>query len=122
MGSDCCDSPAPATEPAAVPIAAPIEKPSSCQESCCDGGDSDAKPLETKDPGQGEPNKEELDDCCSSGKCADDKAKDDTDKPDCCRGKVGPCCNTSCLDRLAMRECEVNAVASSGANAQTKSQ
>ncbi|KAH8654673.1 putative copper-transporting ATPase [Ilyonectria robusta] len=120
MGYDCCGPPAPATEPVAAPIAAPIEETSSCQDSCCDGGDSDAEPLETKDPGQGEPNQDKPDDCCSSGKCADDKAKDDTDAPDCCRGKVGLCCDTSCLDRLAMRECEMSAVAAPGANAQTK--
>lgn len=119
MGYDCCGPPATATEPVAAPIAAPIEETSSCQDSCCDGGDSDAEPLETKDPGQGEPNQDKPDDCCSSGKCADDKAKDDTDAPDCCRGKVGLCCDTSCLDRLAMRECEMNAVAAPGANAQT---
>ncbi|KAH7114790.1 p-type copper atpase, partial [Dactylonectria macrodidyma] len=120
MGCDCCGPPAPATEPVAAPITAPIEETSSCQDSCCDGGDSDAEPLETKDPGQGEPNQEKPDDCCSSGKCADDKAKDVTDAHDCCRGKVGPCCDTSCLDRLAMRECEMSAVAAPGANAQTK--
>lgn len=122
MGCDCCGPPAPATEPVAAPIAAPIEETSSCQDSCCDGGDSDAEPLETKDPGPGEPNQEKSDDCCSSGKCADDKAEDDSDAPDCCRGKVGPCCDTSCLDRLAMRECEMSAVAAPGANAQTKSE
>jgi hypothetical protein len=42
--------------PVAAPIAAPIEEMSSGQDSCCDSGDSDAKPLETKDLGQGEPN------------------------------------------------------------------
>ncbi|KAI3567764.1 p-type copper atpase [Fusarium oxysporum f. sp. albedinis] len=120
MGCDCCGPPAPAPEPVAAPITAPIEETSSCQDSCCHGGDIDAECLETKGPGQGEPNQEKPDDCCSSGKCGDDKSKDDTDAPDCCRGKVGPCCDTSCLDRLAMRECEMSAVAAPGANAQTK--
>ncbi|KAM0244231.1 hypothetical protein ACHAP5_006444 [Fusarium lateritium] len=118
MGCDCCGPPALATEPVVAPIAAPIEETSSCQDSCCDGGDSDDQPPETMDPGQGEFNHSKLDDCCSSGKCADDdKAKDDTDAPDCCRGKVSPCCDTSCLDRLAMRECEMSAVTAPGANA-----
>ncbi|KAH7316790.1 p-type copper atpase [Stachybotrys elegans] len=120
MGCDCCGPPAPAPEPVATPIVAPpIEETSSCQDSCCDGGDGDGDPLETKDPGQGELNLENPDDCCSR-KCADNKAKDDTDAPDCCRGKVGPCCDTSCLDRLAMRKCERSAVATPGANAQIK--
>ncbi|KAM0215384.1 hypothetical protein ACHAQI_003174 [Fusarium lateritium] len=113
MGCDCCGAPAPATEPVPAPIAAPIEETSSCQDSCCDGDDSDDQPLETKDPG-------EPDDCCSSGKCADDKAKDDNNAPECCRGKVSPCCDTSCLDRLAMRECEMSAVAAPEANVCTK--
>ncbi|EWZ78570.1 Cu2+-exporting ATPase [Fusarium oxysporum f. sp. lycopersici MN25] len=120
MGCDCCGPPAPATEPVAAPIAAPIEETSSCLDSCCPGGDIDAEPRETKDPGQGEPNQEKPDDCCSSGECADDKAKDDTDAPDCCRGKVGPCCDTSCLNRLAMRECEMSIAAAPGVNAQIK--
>ena len=123
MGCDCCGPPAPAPELVAAPTATPIEETSSCQDSCCDGSDGDAEPLKTKDPGQGEPNQENPDDCCSSGKCADKKAaKDSTDAPDCCRGKVGPCCDTSCLDRLAMRECEMSAVAAPGANAKTKSE
>ncbi|KAI5456881.1 p-type copper atpase [Mariannaea sp. PMI_226] len=120
MGCDCCSPPAPAPEPVSAPIADQIEVTSSSQDSCCDGGDSNAEPLETKDPGQEEPSQEEPDDCCSSGKCADNKAKDDTDAPDCCRGKVGPCCDISCLDRLAMRECEMSAVTATRANAQTK--
>lgn len=93
MGCDCCGPPAPTPEPVAAPIAAPIEGDEPLPDSCCDDGDSDsdAEPLETKDPGQGQPNQEKPDDCCSSGKCADNEAKDDTDTHDCCRGKVGPC-------------------------------
>jgi len=96
-----------------------VEETSSCQDSCCDG---DAEPLDTKAPGQGEPTQEKSDDCCSSGNCADDKTDDDTDAPDCCRGKAGPCCDTSCLDHLAMRECEMSAAAAPGPTAQTNSE
>ena len=28
-----------------------------------------------------------------------------TEKPECCRSKPSPCCDYSCLDRLALREC-----------------
>ncbi|KIL93765.1 cu2+-exporting atpase [Fusarium avenaceum] len=104
MGCDCCGPPAPTTEPVAAPIVAPIEETSSCQDSCCD------EPLETTDPGKGDLNQDKPDDCCSSGKCADDKAKDDSDAPDCCRGKKKTCSgaadgkacsqhSTSALDR-----------------------
>ena len=120
MGCDCCGPPAPTTEPVAAPIAAPIEATSSCQNSCWDGGDSDAEPLDTRDLGQGEPDQETSDVCCSSGKCANDEAEDDAGSPDCCRGKDGPCCDTSCIDRLAMRECEMSAVAAPRTSAQTK--
>ncbi|OQE17662.1 hypothetical protein PENSTE_c020G03985 [Penicillium steckii] len=33
----------------------------------------------------------------------------DLDGPDCCRGKQSPCCDMSCIDRLAMRECTMSA-------------
>ncbi|KAJ5152615.1 uncharacterized protein N7482_009093, partial [Penicillium canariense] len=75
----------------------------------------DAQPLDTI-PGRNTPTPEKPDDCCSSGKCADNKTENHTDAPDCCRGKVSPCCDTSCLDRLAMRECEMNATAAPGPN------
>ncbi|RGP81309.1 cu2+-exporting atpase [Fusarium longipes] len=116
MGFDCCGLPDSAPEPVAVRI----EKAGSCHYSCCDGSDSNGDDLATKDSGQGESNREKLDDCCSSGRCADDKSKDDIDAPGCCRGKVGPCCDTSCLDRLAMRECEMGTVAVPRKNRQTK--
>lgn len=34
-----------------------------------------------------------------------DLYNDKGDAPDCCAGKTSPCCDTSCLDRLAVREC-----------------
>jgi Cu2+-exporting ATPase len=54
--------------------------------------------------------------CASSGpvpkKCCDSvplsRADSATNKPkvaDCCRGKASPCCDETCLDRLALREC-----------------
>ncbi|KAM5347903.1 hypothetical protein ACJ41O_007727 [Fusarium nematophilum] len=112
MGCDCCGPPAPAPEPVVAPAAASIEETSSCKDSCCGGG-GDPETLETKNEAQGVPDEEESGDCCSSGGCAgdetkDDKANDDADAPDCCRGKVAPCCDTSCIDRLAIRECEMS--------------
>ncbi|XP_044723949.1 e1-E2 ATPase domain-containing protein [Hirsutella rhossiliensis] len=43
--------------------------------------------------------------------CCDDSPtkvsfKTDSDAPDCCRGKSSPCCDDSCLERLALRECK----------------
>ncbi|KAI2671307.1 hypothetical protein LCP963914a_9668 [Penicillium roqueforti] len=114
MEGDYCGLPTPAPEPNVTALAAPSEKPSSCQDSCCDSDDTEHTPA----PGQKTPAPEKLDDCCSPEKCADNKSENHTDAPDCCRGKVSPCCDTSCLDRLAMRECEMSAMAAPGPNSQ----
>ncbi|KAM3429572.1 hypothetical protein NHJ13734_008114 [Beauveria thailandica] len=76
MGSGCC----PPTPVKASPAATP--ELDVCRNLCC--SDSDDTPL-----------------------LADtslDQGQDDA--PDCCAGKSSPCCDTSCLDRIAMRECE----------------
>ncbi|KAL9469244.1 hypothetical protein ACSS6W_010938 [Trichoderma asperelloides] len=117
MEYDCCGQQAPAPEISTESIAAPVEQTNGCQQSR--SNDHCPKTLDTKSPGQGERTQGTSDDCCSSGKCVDDKTEHDTDAPDCCRGKVGPCCDTSCLDRLAMRECEMNAATVLGPGTQT---
>ncbi|KAH8713316.1 P-type cation-transporting ATPase [Beauveria bassiana] len=76
MGSGCCPSTPVKASPAATP------ELDVCRNLCC--SESDDTPLLA-------------DTSLDQGK---DKA------PDCCAGKSGPCCDTSCLDRLAMRECE----------------
>ncbi|RAL06014.1 cation-transporting P-type ATPase PCA1 [Aspergillus ibericus CBS 121593] len=75
-----------------------------CQDSCCNS--INAEPLDNMAPGHGEP-----DDCCSPSKSSDNN---DNDAPDCCRGKVSPCCDTSCIDRLALRACEMSAPGPTG--------
>ena len=82
----CCD-----VEPAQV-----TKTDNNCSDSCCD------KP----EPAQ----PSNADNHCSDG-CCDSKAqpKKDTEDPtvpDCCRGKPSPCCDESCLERLALRECD----------------
>ncbi|KAM3490920.1 hypothetical protein MY3957_005765 [Beauveria namnaoensis] len=76
MGSGCCPSTPVKASPAATP------ELDVCRNLCC--SESDDTPLLA-------------DTSLDQGK---NKA------PDCCAGKSGPCCDTSCLDRLAMRECE----------------
>lgn len=120
MGDDYCGPPAPVSESDVMPLAAPSEKTSSCQDSCCDS--DDAEPLDTLAPGQKSPTPQKPDDSCSAGKCADNKTENHTDAPDCCRGKVRPCCDTSCLNLLAMRECEMSATAASGPTIQPNSE
>ncbi len=106
MGSDYYGPRASTPEPDVTSLVTPSEKTSSCRNSCCD---SDvAEPLDTAS-GQKELTPEKSDDCWSPGKYTDNKTENHTDAPDCCRGKGSPCCDTSCLDRLAMRECEMSA-------------
>ncbi|PLB47665.1 copper-translocating P-type ATPase [Aspergillus steynii IBT 23096] len=43
--------------------------------------------------------------CCSAPELYP-RGSSDFQRPVCCEGKDSPCCNTDCLDRLALRECE----------------
>ncbi len=120
MGCDYYGPPDAAPEPDVTSLATPSEKTSSCQDSCCDS--DDAKPLDTTTSGQKELTPGKPDDCSSPGKYADNKTENHTDAPDCCRGKGSPCCDTSCLDRLAMRECEMSATAGPGSSSKPNSE
>ncbi|KAK1525673.1 copper-translocating P-type ATPase [Colletotrichum costaricense] len=40
--------------------------------------------------------------CCSSGSAPDIRGEK---TPSCCEGKTSPCCDSTCIDRLALREC-----------------
>ncbi|KAF5677057.1 Cu2+-exporting ATPase [Fusarium denticulatum] len=100
MGCDCCGPPAPAAELVTAETPPPSDI-GSCKDACCDGGDAGTE-VKEEEPA----NKERDDDCCASGSC-EEPNKDDT--PECCRGKISPCCNASCIDRIAVRECELSA-------------
>ncbi|KAF5534222.1 Cu2+-exporting ATPase [Fusarium mexicanum] len=100
MGCDCCGPPATAAESVTAETPPPSDV-GSCKDACCDEGDA-ATEVEEKEPA----NKERLDNCCTSGSC-EEPNKDDA--PECCRGKTSPCCNASCIDRIAIRECELSA-------------
>ncbi|PNP75583.1 hypothetical protein FNYG_10992 [Fusarium nygamai] len=100
MGCDCCGPPAPAEELVTAETPPPSDI-GSCKDACCDGGDAGTEVKEEELA-----NKERDDDCCASGSC-EEPNKDDA--PECCRGKTSPCCNASCIDRIAMRECELSA-------------
>ncbi|KAJ4209873.1 hypothetical protein NW767_000151 [Fusarium falciforme] len=108
MGCDCCPrpDPGPAPEPVVTQAPAQVEDNASCQDSCCNDGESE--------PSQKASVPQEADNCCASGSCADEKPNDDSDAPDCCRGKISPCCDASCLDRIAMRECKMSAAGLTG--------
>lgn len=110
MCGTCCGPPAAAPEPVGTPTAPSIEINSEV-DTCCDGDGTGSLPDEAHSQAGAQaanPN-----DCCSAGSCKDTAPKDQADAPDCCRDKVGPCCDASCIDRLAMRECSINSAASS---------
>ncbi|KLO97934.1 probable P-type ATPase [Fusarium fujikuroi] len=100
MGCDCCGPPAPAAESVTAETPPPSDI-GSCKDACRDGSDA-ATQVKEEEPA----NKEQDDDCCASGSC-EEPNKDDA--PECCRGKTSPCCNASCIDRIAIRECELSA-------------
>ncbi|SPQ19237.1 01aa111b-11b9-4dad-8335-2b0e810ac5af [Thermothielavioides terrestris] len=89
------------------------------RDSCC----SNPNPIADKNPdqlglaGAARNRPTEEDDCCDpkhatpgcgKGCCSapTPPRPDDTPVPSCCEGKAAPCCDESCLDRLALRECE----------------
>lgn len=67
----------------------------SCQDGCCSEETAPKTTIEELDA-------DHQNACCSSGKTA----TKETNTPACCEGKTSPCCDISCLERLAGRECE----------------
>ncbi|KAH7134250.1 E1-E2 ATPase-domain-containing protein [Dactylonectria macrodidyma] len=102
MGCDCCGPPA--QEP----------RPQLAQGDAISTQSGDASCNETKEPSLKESHAKEPDDCCSADNNVEDATSDDTAVPDCCRGILAPCCDISCLDRLALRECVSSTVQGEG--------
>lgn len=52
---------------------------------------------------------------CNEGCCSERTAleAEDPSNPSCCKDKVSPCCDVSCIDRIALRECDVSSGMSS---------
>ena len=107
-GDDCCSS---------------NSSQGGCEGSCCSvtklgKTESCAKVGKSQDDSScGDHHKSTGDGCCGSNSTEQDCQKScsvpkrgNTKKslatPDCCDGKTSPCCDVSCLDRIALRECE----------------
>ncbi|KAI1807583.1 heavy metal translocatin [Daldinia bambusicola] len=78
-----------------------------CQDSCCDaeeniGGDFNGPPDDI-------PRDTCKDACCST-------TKPETNEASCCEGKPKPCCDTTCIDRLVLRESAIQRGQGDGAN------
>ncbi|KAK2056143.1 copper-translocating P-type ATPase [Colletotrichum caudatum] len=97
-----------------------------CNKGCCDSqiGKQDKGDLIIEsdlDNDCCDPNPELVDscekDCCSFSPPPVKSAGDKT--PSCCEGKTFPCCDSTCIDRLALREC-TNKMASSASRRSLK--
>ncbi|KAK4448904.1 copper-translocating P-type ATPase [Podospora aff. communis PSN243] len=89
--------------------------PSGCQSGCC--GESPTGQANTS-RANSSPSRDEGQDCCapvaavphSSEDCSSPaqspKNVTNPTEPECCDGTTVPCCDDSCLDRLALRACE----------------
>ncbi|KAK4031865.1 E1-E2 ATPase-domain-containing protein [Parachaetomium inaequale] len=107
-GSGCCGPPAAASSERTAHTPAPIQED---EDACCGGPSEepqDGARCEVKDAGLD-------DDCCApnptepgcnKGCCSTPEPPRLDDIPSCCEGKTAPCCDQSCLDRLALRDCD----------------
>ncbi|KAL4863241.1 E1-E2 ATPase-domain-containing protein [Aspergillus spectabilis] len=82
--ADCCGGSSKVT--ACSPSSA-LKETETTGDACCASPSSDETPK---------------DNCCSGPKIEE---TEDPTNPSCCKDKPSPCCDTSCLDRIALREC-----------------
>jgi hypothetical protein len=100
-----------------------VTGPTACSKGCC--GESNIPAQMPNLCGQ---DKQQQDICCAgpscneSGDCEDadlsepGSLEEDPNDPSCCRGKANPCCDASCLDRLAFRECDTDTISTGELN------
>ncbi|KAI1065506.1 hypothetical protein LB507_001092 [Fusarium sp. FIESC RH6] len=96
--SGCCGPPAPSPPEPVASQASSQRDADSCKDSCCGDGKVASEKGKDKDKAV----------TCQAGDCETGKEETGDDAPDCCRGKKNPCCNSACIDRLAMRECQMS--------------
>ena len=75
-------------------------KPISCKDSCC------ANEVKNKCHDHSSNDTTRAKGCCDTGSDLEIPTVESSTAPPCCEGKTSPCCDTSCLDRLALRECQ----------------
>lgn len=86
-GGGCCSGSEPSKPDTARPGA-------TCKDACCAG--DDAVDMTKSNHGAS----------CEDACCDDTTPElEDPENPSCCKAKSSPCCDASCLDRLAAREC-----------------
>ena len=118
---DCCDSNTEMEDDGCKP---PEIVSTGSQNGCCGGPTKKAQ----GGAGSGTTDTKVDDDCCApksidrgcqkSCLSAPEKSHlERQDRPSCCKDKAFPCCDVSCLDRIALRECENQKPAAQGGEA-----
>ena len=87
---------------------------STCSSGCCgeqhkEINTSDTGVPQTSDQGQ-----------TANPRSTEKPQEADPNKPNCCKDKPSPCCDVSCLDRIALRECHKEQIRSSNEAAPSK--
>lgn len=95
--NSCCEvsEPSKPEECSSVKVGPMAKDHDQLQDSCCgsDGNESSPQPVQEGSCEQS---------CCALPAIAPGPLP----APDCCQGKTSPCCDTDCIDRLALRECQ----------------
>lgn len=118
-GDTCCGSkqaepgakgvtePSPSQDMCCASEAAAVIQQDGPKPACADGCCSDEPPVKA----QPVPIQSSCEDACCS---EESPASEGSSTPDCCVDKPSPCCDNSCLDRLAVRECQNGSTVCSG--------
>ncbi|KAL4994238.1 E1-E2 ATPase-domain-containing protein [Aspergillus recurvatus] len=71
-----------------------------CSSACCSGQHKEIKPRDACVPQS--PDQAHTESRC----CTQTPQEADPNEPSCCKDKPSPCCDVSCVDRIALRECD----------------
>lgn len=102
---NCCTGGEGSRDTTAKTEQAQVAKQDNCQDKCCSGKEVSEKPVKGDycDLANIRSEAECQDSCCAGN---ESEALHEP-APPCCIGKSSPCCDDSCIDRLALRECEL---------------
>lgn len=78
-----------------------VDESGACKDECCASEAEHTKPVDTT---------------CTDGCCSAPPQEKPEDVPSCCEGKRSPCCDSTCIDRLALRECKSGKIISGSAS------
>ncbi|KAL6235020.1 hypothetical protein BDW75DRAFT_210835 [Aspergillus navahoensis] len=78
--------------------------------NCCSGQHKEARPDEARGP---QPPDQDRGSCGTQESCSTQSPQqEDPNNPSCCKDKESSCCDVSCLERIALRECRQGGILS----------